>query len=62
MRQNSSPTYYKDGVFYIAKNEYLLKTNKLFGGKIKGIINNHESVNIDTLEDLNKVAKLMKSH
>ena len=27
LRQNSSPTYYKDGVFYIAKNEYLLSND-----------------------------------
>lgn len=53
LRQNSFPTYHKDGVFYIAKNEYIVKTNKLFGGKIKGIINHRQSVNIDTLEDLN---------
>ena len=53
LRQNSFPTYHKDGVFYIAKNEYIVKTKKLFGGKIKGIINHHQSVNIDTLEDLN---------
>ena len=53
LRQNSLPTYHKDGVFYIAKNEYIAKTNKLFGGKIKGVINHHHSVNIDTLEDLN---------
>ncbi len=62
LRQNSSPTYHKDGVFYIAKNDYILKTNKLFGGKIKGIINHEKSVNIDTFEDLDYATYLLKNN
>tara|TARA_A100001388_G_scaffold182021_1_gene136349 strand:+ start:18669 stop:19373 length:705 start_codon:yes stop_codon:yes gene_type:complete len=52
LRQNSKKTYFKDGVFYIAKNDYILQTNILFAGKIKGIINNYRSINIDTFDDL----------
>lgn len=60
LRQNSSITYHKDGVFYIAKNEYISNTNKLFGGRIKGIVNHHKSVNIDTFEDLNYAKFLLQ--
>ena len=52
LRQNSRKTYFKDGVFYIAKNDYILQTNKLFAGKIRGLINNYKSINIDTFDDL----------
>jgi len=52
IRQNSKKTYHKDGAFYIARNEYILNTNFLLDGKIKGIINNYKSINIDTFEDL----------
>ncbi len=52
LRQNSQLTYFKDGVFYIAKNNYILETDKLFGGKIKGLINKYKSINIDTYDDL----------
>ena len=62
LRQNSSPTYHKDGVFYIAKNDYILKTNKLFAGKIKGVINHNKSINIDTLEDLDYAKYLLKKN
>ena len=33
--------------------DYILNTNKLFRGKIKGIINHNQSINIDTFEDFN---------
>ena len=62
LRQNSSVTYHKDGVFYIAKNNYILNTNKLFQGKIKGIINHNQSINIDTFEDLNYAKFLIGSN
>lgn len=60
IRQNSKKTYHKDGVFYIAKNNYILSTNSLLGGKIKAIINQYKSANIDTLEDLEYAKFLFK--
>ncbi len=61
LRQNSKITYFKDGVFYIAKNSYILDTNKLFAGKIKGLINKYKSINIDTFEDLDYAKYLSMS-
>ncbi|MDC3029035.1 acylneuraminate cytidylyltransferase family protein, partial [Prochlorococcus sp. AH-716-P20] len=43
IRQNSKKTYHKDGVFYIARNEYILNTKFLLDGNIKGIVNNYKS-------------------
>ena len=60
LRQNSTKTYHKDGVFYIARNDYILKAKKLFEGNIKGMINSSKSINIDTFDDLNYAKFLLK--
>ena len=60
LRQNSKKTYHKDGVFYMARNDYILNASNLLEGKIKGIINNFISVNIDTYEDLDYANFLIK--
>ena len=61
LRQNSKKTYHKDGVFYIAKNSYILKAKSLFEGNIKAIINEDISVNIDTIEDLEYAKFLLRN-
>ena len=60
IRQNSKRTYHKDGVFYLARNQYIAHASNLLEGKIKGIINNFTSVNIDTYEDLDYAKFLIK--
>ena len=60
LRQNSSKTYHKDGVFYIARNKYIMNCRGLFEGKIKGLINNFKSINIDTFDDLEYAKYLLK--
>ena len=60
LRQNSKKTYHKDGVFYMARNDYILQASNLLEGKIKGIINKFISINIDTYEDLDYANYLTK--
>ena len=60
LRQNSKKTYHKDGVFYMARNDYILQASNLLEGKIKGIVNKFTSINIDTYEDLDYANYLTK--
>lgn len=62
IRQNSRNTYHKDGVFYMAKNEYILNTLNLLSGKIKGKVNKGKYINIDNLDDLKYGEYLLKEY
>ncbi len=62
IRQNSNKTYHKDGVFYIANNNYILNTLNLLNGKIKGKINKGKYINIDNLDDLKYGEYLLKEY
>ena len=61
LRQNSTKTYHKDGVFYLAKSQYILSASNLLEGVIKGIVNKYKSVNIDTYEDLQYARYLLNN-
>ena len=60
LRPTSETTYHKDGVFYIANNEYILETKSLLSGRVKGIINNYPSINIDSYQELEYAEYMLK--
>lgn len=53
-RQQLSPTFIRDGVFYGFKRSFLLKGDSVVGKNSTYLINSHESINIDSIQDLQK--------
>ena len=53
-RQQLSPTFIRDGVFYGFKRNFLSKGNSVIGKNSTYLINSHESINIDSIQDLQK--------
>jgi len=60
MRQEKEDKYVENGAFYITTKEQFLKSQKRYGGNI-GIVEmpNYRSFQIDTLDDLKLVEKLL---
>lgn len=60
-RQDLPDAYIRDGAIYITKSEVLLEQNSLYGRSISYIESDPEwHVNIDTMADWEKAAKLVK--
>jgi len=60
-RQELPDAWYRDGKIYLTSIA-LVKQGTLLGGKMIGLVNDHEtSVNIDTWEDWNMAEKLLKN-
>ena len=60
MRQDKSETYIENGAFYITKRKNLLESGLRYSGKIGVVeIPLSRSFQIDTLEDLELVEKLL---
>lgn len=62
-RQELPEAYYRDGSIYITKTEVILNQKSLYGTSIAYIESNLGNyVNIDTIEDWKKAAKLQKKY
>jgi len=59
-RQQLSPTYIRDGVFYGFKRSYVLKSASVVGKNSTYLINKHESINIDSFQDLQRFEEYLK--
>lgn len=61
MRQDVKETYIENGAFYITTKEQLLNSKLRYGGNI-GMIEMplHRSFQIDTMDDLKLIGKLLK--
>ncbi len=60
-RQDAPIVYDLTTVAYVAEPKYILKTDNLFAGKVKGvIIPGHRALDIDYLEDLDYAELIMK--
>ena len=60
-RQQLKDTYHRNGVAYVIKRNSLLNESNLLAQKCAPFIIEKENISIDTLEDIEKVSKIMKS-
>ncbi|MDA9112772.1 acylneuraminate cytidylyltransferase family protein [Gammaproteobacteria bacterium] len=61
-RQDVSSAYTRSGQFYISRISSLSDNNTIYGNKSLPYITNHESVNLDTLDDWNLAINLMEKN
>jgi N-acylneuraminate cytidylyltransferase len=61
MRQDVKETYIENGAFYVTTKKQLLNSQLRYGGNIGMIeIPLHRSFQIDTIDDLKLIGKLLK--
>ena len=58
-RQQLKETFYRNGVAYVITRECLLKESNLLGENCSAYVTEKENISIDTLEDIEKVRKIM---
>jgi len=59
-RQMLDPVFIRNGIFYIFNVKSILRKKTIYLDKIYPSITSYKSINIDTIEDLNKAKKLLK--
>ena len=59
-RQMLNSIFIRNGIFYIFKFKQLLNKKTIYLDKTYPSITNYQSINIDTIEDLNKAKKIIK--
>ncbi|MGC8875437.1 MAG: cytidylyltransferase domain-containing protein, partial [Chloroflexia bacterium] len=56
-RQDLPQAYHRDGSVYVTRRDVLMKTGSLYGRRVLGyLVDAHDTVNIDTVDDLAKAA------
>lgn len=61
-RQELPPAFHREGSVYVVRRNVLMMNNSLYGHRVTGyLLKTGDSVNIDTLEDLQRAEKLLQS-
>ena len=60
-RQQLSKTYIRNGLVYAISRNCLLKKKSIMGNKSEGVVVTGEIINIDTMSDLTRAKKIIKS-
>lgn len=61
-RQLLPPAYCREGSVYVVRRDVLMTSRSLYGDRVLGVlIPDERSVNIDTMDDWNKVEQLLQS-
>ena len=59
-RQDLEPTYCRDGAIYAFRTEAFRRTGSIYGSRTRAMVNDSETVNIDTLYDWALAESLVK--